>query len=183
MTETQEIKKLTALQKKGIITATEFKKCKEKLETSQTPQTLGDSVRQMKDLYVSFWKKAFSWRGRATIEEFWAPIVVNQLVFSVLDLISGKGSILFALITIFPCLAVLSRRLHDLGKGISYVIIPFVTLILLGSGFAVSTFALGVFGFTFMLWGLQIVLGLGSIWALCALMNRTCFVTAKSGIK
>lgn len=180
MSSVEKIEKLFELQKKGIITAGEFKQCKEKLlNTEENTQSLKGEFEQLKKRYHSFWMKTFSWKGRATVEEFWEPIIVNQLIFSCLRMLNQEASYLFVLIAFFPFLSVLVRRLHDLGKSGKYILIPFLVFILFIAGLVFSTSSVVFSGFKLGVWSIQILSGIGLIWALCALMNRMWFFTAR----
>ena len=177
----EKIEKLFQLKERGIITSDEFALCKEKLLNVNETTSLKESFNQMKQNYRSYWKNTFRWHPRATVEEFWEPIIANHIIFGILGILNTGLSFLFFLMTFFPSLAVLVRRIHDLGKSAGYVLIPFFLFFLFVIGMffssifmATSTFEIGIFA-------VMIICGIGAIWTLCATMNRIWFVTARMG--
>lgn len=97
------------------------------------------AVRQYFANYVNF-------RGRASRAQFWWPVLFNFLVgFAIETLIfiivtpvaSSQTSYtvsyaitsLYSLAVFLPSLAVLVRRLHDIGKGGGWIFISFLPLI------------------------------------------------------
>lgn len=106
--------------------------------------------------FARFWKKGFTFTGRASRSEYWFAYLATTLVFVVLYVLAGIvtaagassyssgmmsfGSalvwiaLLYALATLIPSLAVAWRRLHDTNKsGAAYFVafIPFVGGIIL----------------------------------------------------
>ena len=74
--------------------------------------------------YILGFKKYGQFTGRSTKAEFWYFTLFNYLIFFSLEIISymiGDSesilSTLFILVTLMPWLAVLVRRLHDIGKS------------------------------------------------------------------
>lgn len=90
------------------------------------------------EAYVTCWKKYFFFSGRAGRYEFNSFMLINFLITSVLQI--GEGIIisllslssciyldsLFFVVIFIPGLALLSRRLHDIGKSFLYFIWWFV---------------------------------------------------------
>lgn len=99
--------------------------------------------------YLKSWKRAFDFSGRSRRREFWLPYLINIVIVMVLDFLGaastaknprGSVSIFFIILAIYalayliPTLALIVRRLHDMGKsGWWYFIslIPLVGTILL----------------------------------------------------
>ena len=180
------LKKLSVLKEKGIITASEFEKSKATLSNDLQDEALKASFDRLKMAYISFWKKAFCWHSRASVEEFFGPVFINFLLITLVGLlVSEERKLMIRLILhavlFFPFLSVLIRRLHDLGRPASYVLLPVFLLLLFGTGTIVFSGYLLMGPFSFYVWIAQVVFGIGTIWALCASVNRIWFVTAKEG--
>ena len=86
--------------------------------------------------YTGVFKKYATFDGRARRTEFWMFALFNLLAYAVLLILAVAASkyffILFAiyfLAIIVPSLAVLVRRLHDIGKPGGWLFIAFVPLI------------------------------------------------------
>src|SRR5262245_64869176 len=77
--------------------------------------------------------------GRAERPEFWywnLFLLLAQIVLAVLDFMTGIGvlTLIFALITLVPNIAVQVRRLHDIdrsGGGVLVGVVPLVGIIIL----------------------------------------------------
>lgn len=92
------------------------------------------------DDYVSTLKKFADFAGRARRREFWMFFLITMIICIVLGIINGfitEHPILpglFLLAILLPNIAVIIRRLHDIGKSGLWallLLIPFVGLIIL----------------------------------------------------
>lgn len=94
--------------------------------------------------YLGVLKKYVVFSGRASRKEFWMFTLIDILVLVLLSVIeqaaglevSGSGILtaLYTLGTFLPRLAVMIRRLHDIGSsGWSYlmILIPFIGVVIL----------------------------------------------------
>lgn len=96
------------------------------------------------DALKSVFMKYATFKGRARRSEYWYFILASIIISIVIGIIGlfmpAVGSILnmvFSLGILLPSLAVLTRRLHDVGKSGWYVVWPYVLLtITLGCIFA-----------------------------------------------
>jgi uncharacterized membrane protein YhaH (DUF805 family) len=83
----------------------------------------------------NFWNRYAQFEGRASRAEYWWSYlfyVVSSLFLTIIDTVFGTYpllTLLFALATLIPNLAVAARRMHDVGKSGTYLLfglIPFV---------------------------------------------------------
>ncbi|MFF3084406.1 DUF805 domain-containing protein [Streptomyces nojiriensis] len=85
--------------------------------------------------YTDVLKKYAVFSGRARRQEYWMFVlfqVAAVIVAAILDAVIGANMIivgLYLLGTIVPTLAVLVRRLHDLGKSGAWYFIMFVPFV------------------------------------------------------
>lgn len=95
---------------------------------------------QIVNNYLSAWKNAFVYTGRARRSEYWYFVLANVIVGFVLGSVSAFVDILtiltslYSLAVIFPAVSLGIRRLHDVGKSgwfYLFVLIPVVGGILL----------------------------------------------------
>lgn len=150
MSDLDKLEKAADLKKKGVITDKEFQKMKKTILSEYSNDEIKSSGKMvpMGEAYISFWKKSFVWKDRATRAEYWWPQLVNFLIGFILGFLGGflgglgseAGatilgifSMVFSIVSIFPGFAVLVRRFHDLGKS---AIVAFVPLFVLLSGIA-----------------------------------------------
>ena len=71
-----------------------------------------------KDCYIKFWKNYTNFSGRARRSEYWYAVLANVLV-SLVSMIPYVGPViggLYMIAILVPTLALMVRRLHDLGK-------------------------------------------------------------------
>lgn len=83
-----------------------------------------------KDCYIKFWKNYTNFSGRARRSEYWYVVLANVLV-SFVSMIPYVGPIIGGLYTIavlVPTLALMVRRLHDLGKDWYYIFFALIPL-------------------------------------------------------
>ncbi len=85
--------------------------------------------------YTGAFSKYATFSGRATRKEYWMFILINILVSMVLSILSNKIDglnfipVIYFLATIVPAIALMSRRLHDIGKSawwLLLILIPFI---------------------------------------------------------
>jgi len=89
----------------------------------------------LKSNFVGVLKNYATFSGRARRREYWYYCLVIVAALFFLNIIEGLigihilcSSFLFA--TIIPSIAVLARRMHDVGKGWFFMFIPFYNLYL-----------------------------------------------------
>lgn len=83
-----------------------------------------------KDCYIKFWKNYTNFSGRARRSEYWYVVLANVLV-SLVSMIPYVGPVIGGLYTIavlVPTLALMVRRLHDLGKNWYYIFFALIPL-------------------------------------------------------
>ena len=91
--------------------------------------------------YLAVLKKYVDFSGRARRSEYWyfalfniiflivALVLDNVLGTTVPPMPYGVFYIIYGLIVLLPGLAVLVRRLHDVGKSGAYILLAFIPLI------------------------------------------------------
>lgn len=85
--------------------------------------------------YLDAWKNYVNFQGRARRKAYWMFVLFNLiavLIVGVIDGVLGTGGILgsiYGLAVFLPGLALLVRRLHDIGKSGWWVLIGLVPLI------------------------------------------------------
>ena len=88
--------------------------------------------------FAEAFKKYFQFSGRSSRYDYWSFMLVNTVIvtgFEVLELLSPlflTPRIIYGLVVFIPAFAILSRRLHDIGKSFWLIFIIFM-LMLLGS--------------------------------------------------
>lgn len=88
--------------------------------------------------YVKVLKQYADFSGRARRKEYWMFILFNMLIsYGILGITLGLNlpelsilSSLYSLAVFVPSIAVLVRRMHDVGKSGWYCLIPIYNLIL-----------------------------------------------------
>lgn len=111
--------------------------------------------------------------GRTGRAQFWyyiAVYVVVGILVSVVGGIVGSGSglrSLYSLALLLPTLGITARRLHDVNRTASWVLllgVPWFLIILMGLVTFVSMFALfGILGFLFGFWFLAGLISLAAV--------------------
>lgn len=86
-----------------------------------------------KEAYVAYWKNYATFAGRTRRSGYWYPVLFNTVI-SILCMIIGTFTLgipgyLFSLATLVPSLSVISRRLHDTGRGFGWFFISFIPLV------------------------------------------------------
>lgn len=82
---------------------------------AQSP-TLGGCIKKL-------WSNAFDYSSRSRRSEYWLVVLSNFLF----GLIPGVGQ-LYSIATLIPMLALIVRRLHDIGKDWYYIFMAFIPL-------------------------------------------------------
>ena len=83
-----------------------------------------------KDCYIKFWKNYTNFSGRARRSEYWYVVLANVLV-SLVCMIPYVGQViggLYMIAVLVPTLALMVRRLHDLGKDWYYIFFALIHL-------------------------------------------------------
>lgn len=88
-----------------------------------------------------FWKRTFDWRGRTSRSEFWWGVLGNALIMVVLLVlltvsltcfhppVNGVSIwmialfALFCLVELLPSVTLIIRRMHDIGKSGTYILV------------------------------------------------------------
>ncbi|MCY1573106.1 DUF805 domain-containing protein [Staphylococcus pettenkoferi] len=81
------------------------------------------------NVYRSFWRRYFDFKGYATRKEYWVPTLVNIVIMAVLLVLIYASSklvwlvntlsgivLIFVIAMIIPQIAVQVRRLHDINR-------------------------------------------------------------------
>lgn len=85
--------------------------------------------------YLQVFKKYADFKGRARRKEYWMFLLFNMIFTYALlfleTLIYGIPilTVLYSLVVLVPSLAVVVRRLHDIGKSGAYFFVGFIPLI------------------------------------------------------
>lgn len=84
--------------------------------------------------YINLWKNAFNFKGVATRSDFWLAMLVNFIAVIVLSVIGSIIEtqvlyIIYIVALIIPYIAVVVRRMHDIGKSGFWIFITFVPVI------------------------------------------------------
>lgn len=84
----------------------------------------------LKNCYKKFWQNYTNFSGRARRSEYWFVVLANFLIAFV-NIIPYVGQVLYslyALAVLVPTLALIVRRLHDLGKEWYYIFFLFIPI-------------------------------------------------------
>lgn len=84
-----------------------------------------------KDCYIKFWKNYTNFSGRARRSEYWYVVLANILI-SLVTMIPYVGPVidgLYMIAILVPTLALMVRRLHDLGKDWYYIFFALIPLV------------------------------------------------------
>lgn len=110
--------------------------------------------------------------GRAGRSQFWWYVAVYVgvgIIVSVIGSITMVGSglrALYGLALLLPTLGITARRLHDMGRTASWVLllaIPWVLSILMGLITLMSVMTFGIFGILFVFWPLFGLVSLAAV--------------------
>ena len=86
------------------------------------------------EAYSRFWK-TWSVEGRASRSEFWWAVLANFIVSFAIGVVGGiigdGGALggLFSLAVLFPCICMVVRRLHDVGKSGWFALIALIPFV------------------------------------------------------
>ncbi|MBZ8172044.1 DUF805 domain-containing protein [Staphylococcus cohnii] len=105
--------------------------------------------------YKLYWQNAFDFKGRARRKELWFPFLVNVLISILLAILldhifkipmsmSDAISALFTIIIFIPDFSVATRRMHDIGRTMTFPIIFSIFFILFFIG-SYITYGEGIF--------------------------------------
>lgn len=84
--------------------------------------------------YVNAFKNYVNFQGRARRKEYWMFVLFNFIVTIVIGMIAmlirfPLLSNIYALAVLCPSLALIVRRLHDIGKGWIWVLIALIPIV------------------------------------------------------
>lgn len=104
--------------------------------------------------YIDFWKNGFNFSGRCRRRDYWVFTLVNIIVMCVMAVVPPVLFI-YGCLTVIPLLALIVRRLHDVGYSGGWVGLLVVSggmlatdAVIIGLLFtAISAFVLFVFTF------------------------------------
>lgn len=82
---------------------------------------------------IDYWKKSFVWTGRASVADYWYPVLFNCAISAILSTMTPLLGILFSIIIFIPSLSVSIRRLHDINLSASFSLSGYLCVILLCS--------------------------------------------------
>ena len=108
---------------------------------TEKPYEQGKFKSSVMIIYFTVLKKFLKFSGRSRMSEFWIFTLIN-FVFMILAIILdnltgilfrsipfGAFFIIYTLLVFLPSLALLVRRMHDVGKNGWYVLLTFIPLI------------------------------------------------------
>lgn len=110
--------------------------------------------------------------GRVCRAQFWyyiAAYVLVGILVSVVGSIAGSGAglrALYELALLAPTLGITARRLHDMGRTASWILllaVPWALSILLGLVTLVSFLTFGMFGILLVFWPIIGLISLGAV--------------------
>lgn len=78
------------------------------------------------NLYLSGWRHALKFKGRASRAAYWAFVLVNMAISLVLAFTVPQYALIWTCICGIPFLSIMSRRLIDAGKSEFWVALPVV---------------------------------------------------------
>ncbi len=90
---------------------------------------------QLVDSFVSAWKNAFNFKGRARRSAYWYFVLANLIVSILLNILGSLVGVLalvaylYSIAVFFPSLSLSVRRLHDISKSgwfYLFILIPLV---------------------------------------------------------
>lgn len=106
---------------------------KQDYKESNNQSEYGNTVEKpsFKDCYIKFWKNYTNFSGRARRSEYWYVVLANILI-SLVTMIPYVGPVidgLYMIAILVPTLALMVRRLHDLGKDWYYIFFALIPLV------------------------------------------------------
>ncbi len=130
MTKWDDLEKLAALKKKGVITDAEFEEQKKALLSCDEDVSAGDDISPL-GRYIGCFKKYATFQGRANRAEYWWFFLFNLLASIVLSFISfgipfvSLGTAYYV-ISLLPNMAVGVRRMHDIDRSGWWYFLPWL---------------------------------------------------------
>lgn len=130
MTKWDDLEKLAALKKKGVITDAEFEEQKKALLSRDEDVSAGDDISPL-GRYIGCFKKYATFQGRANRAEYWWFFLFNLLASIVLSFISfgipfvSLGTAYYV-ISLLPNMAVGVRRMHDTNHSGWWYFFPMI---------------------------------------------------------
>lgn len=84
-----------------------------------------------KDCYIKFWKNYTNFSGRARRSEYWYVVLANVLIslVTIIPYVGQAVGALYMIAILVPTLALMVRRLHDLGKDWYYIFLLLIPLV------------------------------------------------------
>lgn len=84
--------------------------------------------------YIDAFKNYVNFQGRARRKEYWMFVLCNVIISFVIAFIANLIHVpaltsLYSLVVLCPSLALLVRRLHDIGKNWPWIFITFIPLV------------------------------------------------------
>lgn len=84
--------------------------------------------------YVKVLKNYTGFEGRASRSEYWYFVLFNTIISLIMGGIHEWLGSIYGLAVLVPTIAVLIRRMHDVGKNGWYCLIPLYNLVLACTG-------------------------------------------------
>ncbi len=130
MTKWDDLEKLAALKKKGVITDAEFEEQKKALLSRDEDVSAGDDISPL-GRYIGCFKKYATFQGRANRAEYWWFFLFNLLASIVLSIVSFEIPFVslgtaYSIISLFPNMAVSVRRMHDTNHSGWWYFFPMI---------------------------------------------------------
>lgn len=90
--------------------------------------------------YILFWKNAFDFKSRTRRRDYWSVAIINWVIMVLCVLFNYVGSdfikqftmiflIIFRVLTFIPVVAIMVRRLHDVGKSGYYALVSLIPIV------------------------------------------------------
>lgn len=89
--------------------------------------------------YIDLWKKGLNFKGRSTRADYWFAILINIVIIVLVGIVLRSIPILhqiydllyqiYCVAAFIPFLALIVRRLHDIGKSGLYLLVLFIPII------------------------------------------------------
>ncbi len=91
----------------------------------------------MMEAYKKFWQNYFNFSGRSRRSDYWYVVLVNMIISLVISILgTATGMTLFStlasiysLVSLIPGIAIIVRRLHDIGKSGWYCLFVLIPLV------------------------------------------------------
>lgn len=100
--------------------------------TENGPVIENNLIEEFKEIYLSFWKNATDFNGRATRKEYWMIFIFHILLNISVTILSFNSlaslMTLYGLAILLPSVSLSIRRLHDINKSGWYLFVLFIPL-------------------------------------------------------